>query len=529
MDLNDSEFVKRLPCPKCGSKDNNALYSDGHEHCFSAGCSHHTGPDGEQTRSQAKSIVQIPGEIMALRSRGLTAETCRKFGVTLDVLGKRIILPYHDDTGQLVAYKSKYQDKSHPVTGKLPGTLFGQHLFGKGKSIVITEGELDCLAVWQARPNWPVVSVPLGAQSAKKYIQKNLTYLLNFEEIIFFFDNDEFGQAAAQECAPLLPASRTFIASAAPFKDANEALLTSHDAVRQALWNKKPWRPQRIIDGTDLWEIVSAPLRGRDANWPYSGLNDLLDGLRLGELITIGAGTGIGKSTLVGEVAASLLTQGERVGYLALEEGAQRTGLRIMTTAANLPLHKDNTSLGQVRLREAFEATIGNGNFTLRDGFGTVDPDEILDDMRFLVRGLELKWIMFDHISILMSGNNAGDERKLLDVTMTRLRSFVEETNCGLIQLCHLSRPSDGKAHEAGAPVRLRDFRGSQSIPQLSDIVVALERNMEAGADRVAIKVLKNRPRDRTGPAGFCQYHPDTGRLTETTDAFDTQTEEEPF
>jgi twinkle protein len=322
--------------------------------------------------------VDLPGEVTTLRSRGLAAETCRKFGVRLDVGKKRIILPYHDETGRLVAYKSKYQDRTHPVTGDLPGTLFGQHLFGGGKSIVITEGELDALAVWQCRPNWPVVSVPLGAKAAKKAIQANLKYLLNFEEVILFFDNDEAGQAAAQECAPLLPGARTFIATAAPLKDANEALLSAPEHVRQAIWNKKPWRPAAVVSGESLFALVSAPLRGRDALWPYSDLNDLTGGLRRGELVTLTAGTGVGKSTFCGEVAQHLVQQGEKIGYVALEESLQRCALRLMTVEANRPLHIDN-NIPAEDLRKAFDNSVGSGRVVFNSGFRAVDPVELLN------------------------------------------------------------------------------------------------------------------------------------------------------
>ena len=40
----------------------------------------------------------------------------------------------------------------------------------------------------------------------------------------------------------------------------------------------------------------------------------------------------------------------------------------------------------------------------------------------------EVKWIVLDHLSILLSGNESNDERKMIDVVMTKLRSFVEET-----------------------------------------------------------------------------------------------------
>jgi twinkle protein len=524
----DSDFVRHIPCPACGSSDANALYTDGHEHCFS--CDRHTGPDGVLGDTSQAPAVSLPGEVQALRSRGLTAETCRKFGVRLDVAGKRIILPYHDASGRLVAYKSKYQDKSHPVTGTLPGTLFGQHLFGGGKSIVITEGELDALAVWQARPNWPVVSVPLGAKSAKKAIQANLKYLLNFEEIILFFDNDEPGQQAAQDCAPLLPGARTYIATAAPLKDANEALLQSHEAVRQAIWNKRPWRPAAVVAGESLYALVSAPLRGRDASWPYADLNDLTCGLRRGELVTVTAGTGVGKSTFCGEVAQCLVEQGEKVGYIALEESLQLAALRFMTVVANKPLHLGN-DLPPEEMRRIFDKSVGSGLVCFNSGFRSVDPEELLNEMRFMVLAEECKWLFLDHLSILVSGNETTDERKLIDVTMTNLRNFVEETHCGLFVVNHLKAPEGGKSHEAGGRTHLSQIRGSGSIKQLSNTVVALERNMEDGENETSLRVLKCRHNGRSGTAGKVCYNSATGRmLADVSGYFQPTTEEEsPF
>jgi twinkle protein len=524
----DSEFVRHIPCPSCGSSDANSLYTDGHEHCFT--CNRHTGADGDTQQASAPAI-DLPGEVLALKSRGLTAETCRKFGVRLDTARKRIILPYHSDTGQLVAYKSKYQDKTHPVTGDLPGTLFGQHLFGGGKSIVITEGELDALAVWQARPNWPVVSVPLGAKSAKKAIQANLKYLLNFEEIILFFDNDDAGQAAAQECAPLLPGARTFIATAAPLKDANEALLSAPENVRQAIWNKKPWRPAAVVSGESLFALVSAPLRGRDALWPYSDLNDLTGGLRRGELVTLTAGTGVGKSTFCGEVAQHLVQQGEKIGYVALEESLQRCALRLMTVEANRPLHIDN-SIPAEDLRRAFDNSVGSGRVVFNSGFRAVDPVELLNELRFMVMAEECHWLFVDHLSILVSGNDDGDERKLIDVTMTRLRQFVEETNCGMFLISHLTGvQGGGKSHESGGRAHLNQLRGSRSIGQLSDCVIALERDLEEGENGTTVRVLKSRHNGRTGPAGKVCYNSETGRMLEDLSGYfpPTSEEESPF
>ncbi len=51
----------------------------------------------------------------------------------------------------------------------------------------------------------------------------------------------------------------------------------------------------------------------------------------------------------------------------------------------------------------------------------------------------DTKIIFLDHLSILLSGLD-GDERKMIDTTMTRLRSLVERTGIALFLVSHLRR-----------------------------------------------------------------------------------------
>ena len=513
-----SEFVCHQACPSCGSSDANSLYTDGHEHCFS--CGYHTGPSGEQITSHPSTNHRIrmdfTGDIRPLKTRAITEETCRKFNVRYDPATKTIRFPYYTQAGQLVAFKSRDTEKDFTWTGKNSDhTLFGQQLWGQGKSIVITEGEIDCLSVYQARPTWPVVSLPNGAQHAKKALQHQMKWLLGFDEIVLFFDSDDVGQAAAQDCATLFPHDKLYIARISPYKDANDAAVARDtDAIRQALWNKKQYSPKTVIDGRELFDLATRPLHGRDADWPFTGLDGVTGGLRRGELVTVTAGSGVGKSTFCGEVAQHLVDQGHSVGYIALEESLQRTALRLMSVKADKALHLNN-ELPEEELRVAFDASLGTGRVFLRDGFGSVDPDAILSDCRFMALAKEVGWIILDHLSILMSGNESHDERKLIDITMTRLRSFVEETGVGMILISHLKRPQGDKGHEDGQQVSLGHLRGSHSIVQLSDIVVALERNLSSGEDHSNIRVLKNRFNGKTGPAGTLRFDTETGRMEE--------------
>ena len=521
---NENEFVRHEPCPSCTSSDAFAVYSDGGGYCFS--CGHHEKGTGETQLHTPKlsKMVNYSGDFAGIRSRKITEETCKKFNVRVDA-GPVIRFPYYSG-GRVVAYKERDQSKKFSWSGKNEeNALFGQNLFGGGKTVVITEGEMDALSVWQARPNWPVVSVPNGAQAARKALQYQLKYLLGFDEIVLMFDGDEAGQAAVEECVGLFPHDKVFIASLGSYKDASEALVAGDgDAIRQAVWNKRSYVPQSIIDGRDLFDLVSSPLHGRDADYPYDDLNSVSGGLRRGELVTITAGSGTGKSTLCGEIAVSLINQGQSVGYIALEESVKRTGLRLMTVSANKPLHLNN-EIGSEALQAAFRDTLGSGHVFLRDGFGSVDPDSLLADIRYLVKTNEVNWIILDHLSILLSGNESNDERKMIDVVMTKLRSFVEETGIGMILISHLRRAQGDQGHEDGAKVSLGQLRGSHSIAQLSDLVVALQRNIAAGDNRSELVVLKNRFNGQTGPAGQLAYNTETGRLqTALFDATDSTT-----
>ena len=100
-------------------------------------------------------MINYDGDFAPLRNRRITEDTCKKFNVRQ--AGPALRFPYYSSSGRVVAYKEKSPDKKFTWTGKNEeNQLFGQHLFGGGKTIVVCEGEIDCLSIWQARPNWPV-------------------------------------------------------------------------------------------------------------------------------------------------------------------------------------------------------------------------------------------------------------------------------------------------------------------------------------------------------------------------------------
>jgi twinkle protein len=459
--------------------------------------------------------VQLRGSAERLQKRNISEKVCQQYRIYKD--GDVLRFYYFDDAGVVKGCKVKTKSKLFSYEGETPGTLFGQHLFpATGKRVVITEGELDAASCSEAMPGWPMVSLPSGAAAAKKSIQRALQWLQGYEEIVLFFDNDEAGRKASEEAAGVLPPGKTKIARLEEYKDASDALqVNDTEAIRRAIWDAKPYRPDGIVDGKSLLELVTTPNPPSDHDYPFEGLQQKLHGIRYGELVTITAGSGIGKSSFCRELATHLLSGGERVGYLALEESNRRTALGLMSAAVGKSLHIGNHD--RTALTEAYTHSLAKWNLFLFDGFGSFDPDVIYNRIEYLACGLDTKVIFLDHLSILMSGLE-GDERRMIDVTMTKLRSLVERTGIAMFLVSHLRRTSNDTNHEEGARVTLGQLRGSAAIAQLSDGVIALERNQQAdrGGSSTTVRVLKNRYSGEVGVACQLTYDLDTCKFTET-------------
>jgi len=304
------------------------------------------------------------------------------------------------------------------------------------------------------------------------------------------------------------------------FKDACDYLKENATSkFMSAYWQAEQFVPSGLVNGASLWDEVSKPMSKPDASWPYEKLDKMLCGLRKRELITVTAGTGSGKSTFLRQLVHHLLQSTEdNIGLMFLEESASRTALGIMSVEAQKPLHLPTVEATIEEKRAAFDATMGTGRITLLNHFGSLNMDNILDKMRWMAKGQNCGWIVLDHYQMTISGMDV-DERKALDMLLTRLRTFVEETGVGVFGISHTRRDSSSKGAENGAELTLSSLRGTAGIGQLSDAVIALQRDQQNDDERIRnttmVRVLKSRYTGETGPAGFLYFDKESNRLIE--------------
>lgn len=520
-----SKFLRHVACDACGSSDGNSLYDDGHTHCFVCNTTKRGDSDTVETviaRTPIRMIEPI-GTYAPIQGRGISRATCEKYGVTQ--ADNRHFYPYTNSNGITIAYKVReVEHKKFSIKGDFTeARLFGQNLFhAGGKYVTLVEGELDALAAFQMTGSqWPVVSIRNGANAALKDAKAQYEWLNKFDNIVICFDADEPGRKAAKEVAELFGPKAKIVKHLSGYKDACDYLVAGagKEFVNE-WWKAESFVPDGIVDAATLWESVSAPEKPAEAFYPWKGLNRLLYGIRPAELVTITAGSGLGKSQFLREVLYQILRSTNwNIGAMFLEESVRKTARSIMSVHANKMLHLPDTEVTESELKEAFDSTLGTSRIYLFDHFGSLEIENVISRIRYMAKALDCRVVFLDHISIVVSGQDSGDERKAIDNMMTKLRTLVQELGITLFCVSHLRRPVGNAGHEDGQAVSLSQLRGSGAIAQLSDAVITLERNSMAEDEEerhtTKVAVAKNRFNGYTGPACHLRFNTVSGRMLE--------------
>ena len=265
-------FVKlHQPCPECGSSDALSINEDGSAFCFSCNDRFSSRQYNQLTGEEPVGERQInvisnepltfaeEGEYVALRDRGISQDTAKKYGVRCmtDSDGSIIkhLYPYYKDK-EIVAYKERVLGSTGKENFFTRGAikesgLFGEHIFQSGgKYVTLVEGECDAMAAYELLGSkWPVVSIRSGANGAERDVKASLEYLESFDTVIINFDEDKAGREAAKRVARLLKPSKAKIMSLPEgFKDANDMLKKQdHRNYVQAWWASKTYTPSGVL------------------------------------------------------------------------------------------------------------------------------------------------------------------------------------------------------------------------------------------------------------------------------------------
>lgn len=552
-------------CSLCGSSDAATTYRNEETNqvyikCFSCGevqnldTSEYDGLDPDLRDRVTPFTPQLEEKVFrgdAPSWRGISEETMAFYGVKFDDVKNSFSFPFFDvsDVNKLTGLKLRNKDEKtfailHEDSWSKSG-LFGSHRFPKGRSkcITITEGEIDALSAWEMlgrRNENPVVST---RNSTSPLSTKELEYLKSFEDVIICFDMDEAGQNAAKKLATALGPSAHILEFPQGFKDANEFLNKGGklDKIKKdftSYWwaaKRKVELPEDILSWNETWEDFEASfISGEDlVKWPFQGLNEKLYGIRPGQLITLTGGSGMGKSAVAKEVLYNYWkTTDKKVGAIFIEEPVGYTVKDLISRdiGVNLRIPKPKEEAVDPKEYKAQWDLLNDGRLIFWKHFGSADYNVVLDRIRFM-HYFGCEFIVLDHLSIVISGQEVGDERKTIDLFATKLASLVTELNITVLALCHVSKSKSDKSWESGKELSLNDIRGSAAIGQLSFVVMSLERDAQninkEKANTAIVRVLKDRNLGQTGVACQIKWDNDKFKFDEVlNDNFDIIEEE---
>lgn len=553
MSNHRSKIIGDAPCPSCRAEGRDStgnhliLFADGGGYCNRCGYTQRGGDKAPTNSDMSEVVARTPARVsipmsvltsinelpsVALPLRGLRKHTLEHFQVRCALSQQDgstvtdIYYPIHKSKN-LTGYHHRQLPKEFNYIGDCKGAdLWGLHAANAGKTLYVTEGREDAMAVWQALTDhsnldgWNPAVVSIGGTHAHTALADHMDVLEQYEKIVLLMDNDEPGREAAAKACQIFP-EKTYIVEM-DLKDPNDYLMAGRaEDLKWLAMKPKKYQPDNVISGSETWDIYLNS--SKDTCYPYpeqwSELNNKTYGVRLGSVVTIASGSGSGKSQFMRELKYHYLrTTNFKMADMALEESIQDTVGGMLALHLNKRISLPDVQVTEEELKSAHDYVYGSDRFTIYDHFGGMDDDSLFTRLRyFAATGHQM--IFLDHLSIVVSEYaSEGDERKRIDVIMTRLAKLAKEFNIIIFLIVHLKKSSGfGPSFEEGAKPSLDDLRGSGSIKQLSWDVIFLTRNQQHPeaycANTSLITVGKCRFSGRTGDADYLHFDQKTGRM----------------
>lgn len=462
-------------------------------------------------------ITNQAEQYLALRK--ITKPTLEKCGVASDSKGN-IAFPYFDENNEHVF--TKYRPAAKIRKGQMKAwreadtkpVLYLMNLCNYEKPLIITEGEIDCLSLYESGID-NAVSVPSGAEDLS-WLDTCWNWLQPFKQIILFGDNDSPGRDMIQKLIIRLGAYRCYTIPTEYYKgckDANEILyLHGKEAVKQAVDNAKPVPIAGLIDLSDVRPFDVKSVERVKSNIAF--LDKEIGGFLMGELSVWTGKRAHGKSTLLGQLLIESVDQDMPVCAYSGELRADRFQYWINLQAAgtgNISRYYDTVRGKEVFYveREKLEKILNwyKRKFFLYDNNiadNNAEETSILKVFEYAVKRYDCKVFLVDNLMTARYDTiNDYDYYRAQSNFVGELVSFAKRYNVHVHLVAHPRKTQGSLENE--------DVSGSGDITNRADNVFSVERVQEADFD-VLLRILKNRSEGATEKIGL-KYDPICRRL----------------
>jgi len=500
----------------------------------------------EYIKQQIQEMLECP--IVALKSRGLTLDTTKHFKVRTGLSEQDGKTPHtwhfpltRNDGKELAGFQTRIIEtkQTYNTRGVSGCDLMGwkQALKG-GKTLYITEGPLDAMSVHQVltenslsrgyTPTFNVVSLPLGAGSAKKYISQHAKDISRlYKEVRIVFDQDEAGQKAEKDATLALQGiDAQVMVCKLPYKDANDALKAGdEEAILKACLFQAEQAPSSglILDTTnpEYWEEASKPPE-MGKPWPWKGLTDLTRGYREGEVWYFGAPPKFGKSDLLNELAVHFLKGSPTTYMCKIEEHPHNTLRRLAGKVAHHKFHDPRAGWDGKAMETAKQWL--QGRILMQDRTTRTTWHDVKQSMRQAAYEHGAKEFFVDPMTPLAVGLDASKTNDLFEQIAFEFQELMAQVEGTGFVFTHLNPIKVGKSHSFGGRIQSDHFTGSRAMIRYGNGIIGLEGNkddQQGGGVRATrlrqLVLLEEREFGLTGRISM-DYDEQTGMYREISD-----------
>lgn len=381
-------------------------------------------------KETVKDVMQYP--FAEIKERGITKNTCKKFGVRMTVdetdgtTPTAYYFPYYDSKGKLTGYKKRdmtldKSDKGHftaigkvGVESKLFGQTVAESIEQKRKSLIYVEGELDVLATHQAlveqvkNTKWEglephVVGLSCGTVNAVEATLHNEAFVRSFDSLTLLFDNDcatdkekqkgiMRGKEATDAVANALVGTGISLCTVelpSDYKDPCDMLVADKgdELARLIKFDKKAYVAEKIVHARDISfdELIAAQPEGIYTEC-FPELDKKIHGFRTRELVLLTSPTNVGKCHGKGQgilMADLSIKNVEDIQVGDMVMGADGSGRKVLS------LHSGFDNLYKIKPNKGDAYTVNSKHLLVLQSNGTVPSRNVEKDATFTLSAEE--------------------------------------------------------------------------------------------------------------------------------------------
>jgi replicative DNA helicase len=238
----------------------------------------------------------------------------------------------------------------------------------------------------------------------------------------------------------------------------------------------------------------------------YPDLDDMLGGLKPGELLVIGARPSVGKTAFALNVMSNIARTGVPVFLSSIEQRRKEIGSRLLAMGSGVPMHRivrgsslESDEVERLMLEASPQGVGGCGLYI--DDSSSQSASHILTTVRRCIAKFGIQLVVIDYLQLMVPDNPTENRTQQVGTLTRRMKLLARECNVPVMLLAQLNRENEKEKRHP----RLSDLRDSGEIEQHADNAIFLHRDADLPQSDPVWPIDVIVAKQRNGPIGSIQ------------------------